>query len=299
MQLGDAHQSMSKILPWRRDARRLGYIAMPGPGTPTLLGVPFDAASSFRRGAAAAPPTIRAALFSPAGNPWTEGLVDLGIPGALADAGDLALPEAPEARRAIEQGVADVLAGGGRPIVLGGDHSITYPVLRAVRRRHPHLSVLHVDAHPDLYEEFQGDRFSHACPFARVLEERLVDELVQVGIRTMNAPQRAQADRYGVTVIDMDAWAAGHRPTLAHPVYVSIDLDGLDPAFAPGVSHPEPGGLSVRDVLTLLHQLEVPIVGADVVELNPELDGRGLTAIVAAKLVKEIAGRMHAPVGIR
>jgi len=268
---------------------------MPGSGTPTLLGVPFDAASSFRRGAAAAPPMIRAALVSPAGNSWTEELVDLGISGALADAGDLKLSEASEARREIERGVADVLAGGGRPIVLGGDHSITYPALRAVRRRHPHLSVLHVDAHPDLYEEFQGDRFSHASPFARALEERLVDELVQVGIRTMNAPQRAQADRYGVTVIDMDAYGAGHRPTLANPVYVSIDLDGLDPAFAPGVSHPEPGGLSVRDVLTLLHHLEVPIVGADVVELNPDLDGHGITAIVAAKLVKEIAGSMQRP----
>jgi len=266
---------------------------MPGSGTPTLLGVPFDAASSFRRGAAAAPPAIRAALSSAAGNSWTEGLVDLGKLGALADAGDLKLPEGPEARREIERGVADVLAGGGRPIVLGGDHSITYPVLRAVRRRHPRLSVLHVDAHPDLYEEFQGDRFSHACPFARALEERLVDELVQVGIRTMNGQQRTQADRYGVTVIDMDAWVAGHRPTITNPVYVSIDLDGLDPAFVPGVSHPEPGGLSVRDVLTLLHQLEAPIVGADVVELNPELDGHGFTAIVAAKLVKEIAGAMQ------
>lgn len=268
---------------------------MPAAGTPTLLGVPFDAASSFRRGAAAAPPMIRAALLSSAGNSWTEGLVDLGVPGALADAGDLALPEGPEARRAIEQGVADVLAGGARPIILGGDHSITYPVLRAVRRRNPRLSVLHVDAHPDLYDEFQGDRFSHACPFARALEERLVDQLVQVGIRTMNAQQRALADRYGVTVIDMDAWVAGHRPTLANPVYLSIDLDGLDPAYVPGVSHPEPGGLSVRDVLTLLHHLEVPIVGADVVELNPELDGHGFTAIVAAKLVKEIAGRMLQP----
>jgi len=268
---------------------------MPSLGTPTLLGVPFDAASSFRRGAAAAPSTIRAALTSSAGNSWTEGLMDLGIPGALADAGDLELPEGPEARRLIERGVNDVLAGGGRPIVLGGDHSITYPVLRAVRRRHPRLSVLHVDAHPDLYEEFQGDRFSHACPFARALEERLVDQLVQVGIRTMNAQQRAQADRYGVTVIDMDAWVAGERPALANPAYVSIDLDGLDPAFVPGVSHPEPGGLSVRDVLTLLHQLEVPIVGADVVELNPELDGHGFTAIVAAKLVKEIAGSMRRP----
>lgn len=259
---------------------------------PTLLGVPFDAASSFRRGAAAAPPAIRAALSSPAGNMWTEGLIDLSVSGMLADAGDLTLPDAASARTLIEAGVAGILSAGGRPIVLGGDHSITYPVLRAMRQRHPQLSVLHIDAHPDLYEEFQGDRYSHASPFARALEAGLVDELVQVGIRTMNAAQRAQAVRYGVDVIDMDAWVSGRRPSLAYPVYVSIDLDGLDPAYVPGVSHPEPGGLSVREVLTLIHGLQVPIVGADVVELNPELDSRGLTALVAAKIVKELAGRM-------
>lgn len=267
---------------------------MPAPGQPTLLGVPFDAASSFRRGPAAAPAAIRAALTSPAGNAWTEGLVDLGAPGVLADGGDLSLPadDSSRARAGIEEGVARVLAGGGRPIVLGGDHSITYPVLRAMRPRHARLSVLHVDAHPDLYEEFAGDRFSHACPFARSLEEGLLDDLVQVGIRAMTASQRAQAERYGVQVIDMDAWVAGRRPAPAHPVYLSIDLDGLDPAYVPGVSHPEPGGLSVREVLTVLHRLEVPIVGADIVELNPELDVHGLTARVAAKLVKEVAGAM-------
>jgi agmatinase len=265
---------------------------MPTHHPPTLVGVPFDAASSFRRGAAGGPQAIRAALGSPAGNSWTEGLVDLGVPGALADAGDLSLPDPERARQVIEAGVAAVLAAGGRPIVLGGDHSITYPVLRAVRSQHPHLSVLHIDAHPDLYDEFQGDGYSHACPFARAFEDGLLDELVQVGIRTMNGGQRAQAERFGVDVIDMDAWVGGRRPSLAYPVYMSIDLDGLDPAHVPGVAHPEPGGLTVREVLTLIHGLEVPLIGADVVELNPELDSRGLTSFVAAKLVKELAGRM-------
>jgi len=265
---------------------------------PTLIGVPFDAASSFRRGAAAAPGAIRAALTSPAGNSWTEGMVDLGAAGTLADAGDIAELGGPSARAAIEQAVGKLVASGARPIVLGGDHSITYPVLRALRPYHAHLSVLHIDAHPDLYEEFEGDRFSHACPFARVLEERLIDELVQVGIRTMTGYQRTQAERFGVDVIDMDAWTEGRRPRLAHPVYLSIDLDGFDPAHCPGVSHPEPGGITVRDFLYTLHRLDVPVVGADVVELNPELDPAGLTARVAAKLVKEIAGAMygHAPV---
>ena len=136
--------------------------------TPTLLGVPFDAASSFRRGAAAAPGAIRAALTSPAGNSWTEGMVDIDAPGVFADAGDVAGLEPQTARARIEQAVGKLVASGARPIVLGGDHSITYPVLRGLRPRHHQLSVLHIDAHPDLYQEFAGDRFSHACPFARV-----------------------------------------------------------------------------------------------------------------------------------
>lgn len=261
--------------------------------TPTLLGIPFDAASSFRRGAATAPGAIRAALSSPAGNFWTEALVDLSAAGTLADAGDIAGLEPQTARARIEQAVGKLAASGARPIVLGGDHSITYPVLRGLRPHHARLSVLHIDAHPDLYDAYEGDRFSHACPFARVMEERLVDELVQVGIRTMTGHQRAQADRFGVDVIDMDAWSEGRRPRLGHPVYLSIDLDGFDPAHCPGVSHPEPGGITVRDFLSMLHRIDVAVVGADIVELNPEADPAGLTAGVAAKLVKEIVGQMH------
>ena len=154
------------------------------------------------------------------------------------------------------------------------------------------MTILHVDAHPDLYDEYDGDRLSHACPFARIMEEGLARRLVQVGIRTMNAQQRAQADRCGVEVIDMRAWSGGARPAVEGPVYISIDLDGIDPAHAPGVSHREPGGLSVRDVLDLVQRTNGPLVGADVVELNPRRDPEGVTAIVAAKLVKELAGRM-------
>ncbi len=262
-------------------------------GTPTLLGLPYDASSSFLKGTAAAPPLIRQALHSPAGNPWTETGVDLGAAGALGDAGDVPFGgSAAEARAKIEEAVRTLLESGGRPIVLGGDHSVTYPIVRAVRWFHPRLSILHFDAHPDLYPEFEGDRYSHACPFARILEERLADQVVQVGIRTMNAVQRAQAERHGVEVIDMRAWVEGRRPTLREPVYVSIDVDAFDPAFAPGVSHREPGGLTAREVLTVLHRVSVPLVGADIVEFNPAQDPSGMTATLCAKLVKEVAGRM-------
>jgi agmatinase len=263
-----------------------------GSGIPTLVGLPYDASSSFLRGAAAAPPAIRAALRSDASNSWSEGLLDMGLRDSLADAGDLDLPPTGEARPRIEAGIRRILDGGGRPIGLGGDHSVTYPILRALGPRHPGLTVLHVDAHPDLYQEFGGDPFSHASPFARIMEDRLAARLVQVGIRTMNRHQREQADRFGVEVIDMRTWERGVRPRVDGPVYVTIDMDGLDPAFAPGVSHREPGGLSTRDVLGLIQSLPGPVVGADVVEFNPQQDPSDITAPLCAKLVKELAERM-------
>jgi agmatinase len=262
------------------------------PGPPQLIGLPYDASSSFLRGAAEAPALIRAALRSPAGNNWTEAGYDLTGPGALSDAGDLALPPTAAARALIETGIAAILNKGYRPISLGGDHSVTYPVMRAIARSYPGLTILHFDAHPDLYTDFEGDRYSHACPFARIMEDRLATRLVQVGIRCMSGPQLKQAEDYGVEVIDMRAWAAGARPQVDGAVYVTIDLDGIDPAYAPGVSHREPGGLSVREILTVIQNLPGTLVGADVVEYNPRQDLAGVTAEVAAKLVKELAGRM-------
>jgi agmatinase len=261
-------------------------------GTPTLIGLPYDGSSSFRRGAAAAPRAIREALRSPASNAWSETGLDTAGRGMLADAGDVDLANTADVRDAIETGVRAVLRDRGRPIALGGDHSVTYPVLRALRGTHDALTVLHFDAHPDLYPDYEGDRFSHACPFARIMEERLATRLVQVGIRAMNGVQREQATHHGVDVIDMRAWAGGRRPTVNGPVYLSIDVDVLDPAFAPGVSHREPGGLSVRDVLSVIQSLTAPIVGADIVEFNPSEDPVGLTAPVCAKLVKELVGVM-------
>jgi arginase len=259
---------------------------------PRLIGLPYDGSSSFLRGAAAAPPLIREALHSPAGNPWTEALQDLGGPGGLSDAGDLPLSEGPAAHVEIEAGIDRLLGEGWRPLALGGDHSISYPILRGMQKAYPKPAVLQLDAHPDLYDDFEGDRHSHACPFARIMEAGLAARLVQVGIRTLNGLQRDQAVRFGVELIDMRDWAAGKRPQLEGPLYVSIDMDVLDPAFAPGVSHWEPGGLTVRDVLTLLQGIAGPLVGADIVEFNPRRDRSGMTAAVAAKLVKELASRM-------
>ena len=260
----------------------------------TLLGVPYDAGSSFQRGAAGAPVLIREALWSEARNTWTEAGIDLREAG-LEDDGDLWFNDgepSAAARLRIEEAVTSILVSGRRPLLLGGDHSITYPAVRAVRNHHPRLAILHLDAHPDLYDEFQGDRYSHACPFARIMEEKFADRLVQVGIRTMTGHQRHQARRFGVEVMEMRGWREGSPIRFDTPVYLSLDLDVLEPGLAPGVSHREPGGLTVRQVLDLIHAVETPLVGADIVELNPGNDASGLTAAVAAKLAKEIAAHM-------
>jgi agmatinase len=260
--------------------------------TAALVGVPWDEHSSFLRGAALAPPAIRSALRSPSSNLCTESGLDLGAERGLTDAGDLEVPAGAAAVAAIEQGILRLLDTGTHVLALGGDHAITYPVVRAHARHHRGLTLVHLDAHPDLYDAFEGDRLSHACPFARILEERLVRRLVQVGLRAMTPHQRAQADRFGVEVIEMTAWRPDLQVAAEGPVYVSVDLDVLDPAFAPGVSHQEPGGLSTRDVIGFLHRLRGAVVGADVVELNPTCDPSGVTARVAAKLVRELLARL-------
>jgi agmatinase len=179
-----------------------------------------------------------------------------------------------------------------RILTLGGDHSISFPVVKAAQATHGDFDILHIDAHADLYHEFEGDPYSHACPFARIMENGLAQRLVQVGIRTLNDHQREQTQKYGVEVHEMKDWEHFEMPHFERPIYLSLDLDGLDPAFAPGVSHHEPGGLTTREVISIIHSLNVPIIGADIVEYNPDRDNKGQTAHVAAKLLKEIVGKM-------
>lgn len=254
-----------------------------------LIGLPTDANSSFLRGPAKAPPRIRELLFSDMGNAATEGGTELGREIQLDDAGDLPLGGDCDDDARIETAVAAALADGCVPLLMGGDHAITYPVLKAIAAHHGPVEILHIDAHPDLYDELLGNRRSHASPFARIMEEGLARRLVQVGIRTLNAHQREQARRFAVEIVPMRNFSVDNVPTLYGPLYISIDLDGLDPAYAPGVSHHEPGGLSMREVMDILARMDAQVVGGDVVEYNPDRDIHDMTAAVAAKLVKEIA----------
>ena len=263
-----------------------------GWGAPVLLGIPLDHNSSFLRGPAQAPPLIREAFHSDAWNKTTETRVDLSVPGIFEDAGDLTGMEVPDAYSRIEEAIAGIVSAGKRPVSLGGDHSITYPILRAIAKRIPGITLVHFDAHPDLYADYEGNPHSHASPFARIMEAQLVKRLVQIGIRTLNAHQHEQADKYGLELHEMDNLPDPAKLNLAGPLYISFDMDVLDPAFASGISHWEPGGLSTREAIRYLHALPGPIVGADLVEFNPARDASGLTATVAAKILKELLGMM-------
>src|SRR6266852_5451606 len=243
------------------------------PGTPVILGVPFDANSSWLRGAAGAPPIIRVAFSSNSSNSWTETGVDLSSEGSYCDAGDLKFTFK-EPFPAIEARVGELLDKGLRPVCLGGDHSITLPIVRAFGEHIPGLTILHFDAHPDLYDELEGNRLSHACPFARIMEEGAAKRLIQIGIRTVNGHQCEQARKFGVEMVEMR------------------DMHALDPAFAPGISHREPGGMSTREALAHIQAITGKIAGADIVEYNPAQDHTQITATVAAKLLKETLGKM-------
>ena len=264
-------------------------------GAVAVIGIPLDENSSFLRGAAQGPPRIREVLLSGSSNMYTELGIDLDKTPGWTDIGDLELGHGLDALKRIETALSAILARDTRVLSLGGDHSITLPIMKAHAKKYKPLTILHVDAHPDTYDVYDGNRFSHACPFARIMEEGLAERLVQVGVRTMNLHQRQQAERFGIEAIEMKDWSTDKVPKLEGPIYLSLDLDGLDPAFAPGVSHHEPGGLSTRDVLRIVHALPADLVGADIVEFNPSRDSVGVTAMVAAKFYKELVGHMLRP----
>jgi agmatinase len=258
-----------------------------------ILGFEWDASSSHARGSALAPTVVRRLLSSEASSSYSTDLVDM-----REAIESYVIPELPAdaalARALIEKTTAECLNAGLAPLSIGGDHSVTYPILKAVRALRGPLTVLHIDAHPDLHAEFEGDPFSHASPFARAHDEGLIERHVIAGIRCWDANQLEQAKKYDVKILRADEVDEVPAEIFAGPLYMSIDLDGIDPAFAPGVSHPEPGGLSTLDVLKLIRRIKGPLIGADIVELNPERDIQMATARVVVRFVKELAAKIAA-----
>ena len=261
-----------------------------------IIGIPFDEKSCYLRGASKGPQAIRAASTGKAINPWTELGANLEEEAVLTDLGAIDVSgDFFDVFTRIEENILEILEKKAMPVVLGGDHSISYPVVKAFARKFKPLDILHFDAHPDLYEELYGDRYSHACPFARIMEEGLAQNLVQIGIRAATGEQRAKALKHRVRMIEMKDISENLSSLsleFSNPLYISFDMDALDPAFAPGVAHHEPGGLSTRQTIDILHALNARIAGLDVVEVNPERDASGITAAAAVKIIKEVVGKI-------
>lgn len=283
--------------------RFLGAVA-PGEGDGpagrvSVVGVPWDGAVSYRAGARTGPGGIRAASDSIESYcPRCE--LDL-ADAPLWDHGDIAMPDPAGGGVAMISAVREALTALPQRglLALGGDHSIALPFVERALHRHPDLTVVHVDAHTDLRDHWEGDRFSHAAVMRRVLEAMpSTARLVSWGIRSgpRDEFQRAHADprveilpahpqpERGLSRIE--TLAAGRAP-----LYVTFDADGLDPSVLPGTGTPEPGGLGwsiVEDALLALTQGPAPVVGADLVEVAPSLDPSGVTAVVGARLARAL-----------
>ena len=259
-----------------------------------LIGIPFDGNSSFLKGPALAPPRIRLMESDGSANSFCESGQEILNGKNYTDLGDLTFsnsnPE--EAYNKIKNKINDELKSNDKIICFGGDHSISFPIIEAFTKNYKNLHILHLDAHADLYDNLDNNPFSHASPFARLMEKNIVSSLTQVGIRTLNSHQREQALKFGVNIIEMNNFNYNFINTLKAPLYISLDLDVLDPAFAPGISHHESGGLTTRELLKIIQHISVPIVGADIVEYNPTRDINNMTAMVAYKLFKEIVNKM-------
>ncbi len=257
-----------------------------------MLGLPTDRNSSFMKGASRAPEVVRKIMASGMSNLTAENGCDLDDPAVLKDLGSLELHEDDGDFEKIRE-TAMKLFSKGTALFIGGDHFVTWPILEgftAATRLKPHL--VQIDAHPDFYPEFDGSPTSHASTMARVMERNLAGSLTQIGLRTINKIQQKQIEKHGVTVFPASTGIPDKRELPSGITYLTIDLDGLDPAFAPGVSHHEPGGLTTREVIRLIWSLPGPLVGGDIVEYNPANDIHGMTAAVVMKLVKEMVARI-------
>jgi len=271
---------------------------------PTLplafVSLPCDQSSSIRRGSARGPDRIRLAYDGRVYNATTETGVDLS--GAVSDIGHWESEVTWEATRAAYAGrAAEVLGRGQTLFAAGGDHGVTIPLGAALEVLDEQIHVVQVDAHPDLYPEYRGDRWSHACVASRLLEMNHISTVTQIGIRTLNHAQAEVARRYPGRLAIVEArdvagqsiLESGDLPDILRPgarVWLTVDLDAFDPAFAPGVAHPVPGGLTPRQVLELIQESGWNLVGMDVVECLPERDEGDRTAVLAARLLHEAMG---------
>jgi agmatinase len=291
-----------------RTFARLPAIESVGRADVAVLGAPFDSAATFRAGARFGPAAVREASLLLRPYNERQGVAPFAAV-QMADAGDA--PASPigveEAHAAIEASAGELAAAGTLVLGLGGDHSVSLPLLRAAAAAHGPLSFLQLDAHTDTWDSYFGARYTHGTIFRRAVEEGILDagSSVQIGLRGSLYAETDLAENRelgfatllareldGVGVEGALELIAGRLRT---PAYVTVDVDVLDPAFAPGTGTPEAGGLTSRELLALLAglaELDVRVVGADVVEVSPPYDPSGITAVAAANAAYELLGVM-------
>ena len=274
-----------------------------------VVGVPFDSGVTFRPGARFGPSSIREA--SRLLRPYNPALGSMPFADSqVVDAGDIDCNpfNIIEAMGEIEAGLAALMVGGRRVVTLGGDHTIALPALRAINAQHGPVALVHFDAHLDTWDTYFGAPYTHGTPFRRASEEGLIrkDRSAHVGIRgsLYDPKDLADDEKMGFTIVHArDFDRIGVDGILERvlervgdsPVYVSIDIDVLDPAFAPATGTPEAGGMTSRELLDVLRGFrELPIVGADIVEVSPAYDHAAITAVAAANLAYELITIMSA-----
>jgi agmatinase len=282
---------------------RLPYVRDLGQLDVAIVGVPYDGGTSYRPGARYGPRHIRdqSSLI----RPWNP-VLEVGPFDALrvADYGDVDVSPVSieETFAAVERELDPVVAAGVIPLAVGGDHSITLPVLRALARRHGPLALVHFDSHPDTWGEYAGSYHYHGSTFRRAIEEGIVDgaRLIQIGIRgpVYSRDDFEFHDEHSLEVIRIgDVKEHGVARALervarlrGRPAYCSFDIDAVDPAYAPATGTPEVGGLTSYEALSLVRGLRgLDLVGADVVEVAPPYDGPGaITSLLAANLLFEL-----------
>jgi agmatinase len=263
--------------------------------TPTLeeadwvmVGMPYDGTTSFRPGTRFGPPAMRDAswgieTFSPFLNADLEGV-------AYFDAGDLELPmgNRDASLACIHTAATEVLALGKHWLGTGGEHLVTWPVIQAYHKVYPDLAVVHFDAHADLRDDYLGETLSHATVLRRIADLIGPQNLVQIGIRSGPAEEFAWMQQHGTLFHTPDQWPAIQQRLANKPVFLTIDLDVLDPSILPGTGTPEPGGMTFVELQTWLKVLQpLHFVGGDLVELSPHYDASGVSSVVAAKALRE------------
>jgi agmatinase len=281
---------------------RLPHITQPEELDIALLGIPFDGGTTYRPGPRFGPRHVRqqSAII----RPWNPVLkVNPFAKFRIADYGDFSVNplSIEDTFQRVEAQMTTVLDAGARPVSVGGDHSLSLPLLRAIAKKHGPVSVIQFDAHNDLWDEYFGSKYSHGTPFRRAIEEGLIREgsFLQVGLRGQVYSEHDFdfARKHKVRMITSEEFHARGMPLFlkqlaafrGKPIYITLDIDCVDPAYAPGTGTPQVGGFTSFQILELVRALKgLNIVGCDLVEVSPPYDSAEITSLLAANLLHEL-----------